>query len=68
MTSFLISAMILSAMLATLLYPSPFLILYGFAYGVEGLSFTFYYSFILRKDRTWGWYLNHLFTWGWNIQ
>lgn len=58
------SGAVLSAVLATLLYPSHWLILYGFYYGVHGITFTFFYSYALRSDRHFRWYLHHLLrTW-----
>lgn len=63
--TFCISGCALSIVLVTLLYPSYWLILYGFLYGAEGLSFTFYYSYVLRTDRNFKWYLNHLLFSNW---
>jgi len=50
--TFCISAIALSIVLVSITYPSYWLILYIFLYGVEGFSFSFYYSYILRDDRT----------------
>lgn len=66
--TFCISGCALSIILVTLIYPSYFLILYGFLYGVEGLSFTFYYSYVLRTDRNFKWYIKSFATWGWKTQ
>lgn len=65
--TFCISAIALSVALVTLVCPSYWIILYGFLYGVEGLSFTFYYSYALRTDRNFKWYLNHLINGNWKL-
>ena len=66
--TFCISGCALSIVLVTYLYPSYWLLGYGFLYGVEGLSFTFYYSYVFRTDRDFRWYIKNLFMWGWEKQ
>ncbi len=58
--TFCFSGAVLSAVLTTLLYPSLWETLYGFCYGIIGITFTFFYSYVFRKDHNFKWYLNHL--------
>ncbi len=65
MWTFCLSAIALSVILVSITYPSYWLLVYGFLYGIEGLSFTFYYSYVLRSDRNFRWYLHHLLFENW---
>lgn len=47
-----ISAIAISVVLVSITYPSHWLLGYIFLYGIEGFSFSFYYSYVFRTDKT----------------
>ncbi len=63
--TFCISAIALSTVLVSIIYPSYWLLLYALLYGVEGFTFQFFYSYWLHTDRTFKDYINRTLTTLW---
>lgn len=66
--TFCLSMIGLSSVLVGMNDPTYAVLFYVFLYGVEGITFTFFYSYWLRTDRNFRWWWNHFTTWGWKTQ